>query len=117
MSGANSNTAEGRKVDHEALLKTLGGEGRELASSCEWLAYLRFVAAFRRYSFQQRARSQRRARTLRMPPGTAPGSSWAASSAKGRPCDQDSRLLHEEDRQDRPGDAPASDGESLWVSR
>src|SRR6478672_9153808 len=51
MNRKNSNTAEQRKAEREALLATLGEKVATLASSDEWLAYLRFVAAFRRYSF------------------------------------------------------------------
>jgi N-terminal domain of anti-restriction factor ArdC len=51
MSRTNSKTPEQRKAEREALLATLGEKVAALASSEDWLAYLRFVAAFRRYSF------------------------------------------------------------------
>jgi antirestriction protein ArdC len=44
------NTAEQRHAEREVLLATLGDKVAALASSTEWLAYLRFVAAFRAYS-------------------------------------------------------------------
>ena len=44
-------TPEQRKAEREALLAALSDKVAELTSSSEWLAYLRFVAAFRRYSF------------------------------------------------------------------
>jgi hypothetical protein len=42
--------AEQRQAEREALLTTLGEKVAALGSSTEWLAYLRFVAAFRAYS-------------------------------------------------------------------
>jgi antirestriction protein ArdC len=51
MARKNSKTPEQRKAEREALLATLGEKVAGLASSTEWLAYLRFMAAFRRYSF------------------------------------------------------------------
>ena len=44
-------TPEQRKAEREALLATLGEKVATLASSAEWVAYLRFMAALRRYSF------------------------------------------------------------------
>jgi antirestriction protein ArdC len=51
MARTNSKTAEQRKAEREALLATLAEKVAALSSSAEWLAYLRFMAAFRRYSF------------------------------------------------------------------
>lgn len=51
MSRTNSKTPDQRKAEREALLATLGEKVAMLASSEEWLAYLRFMAAFRRFSF------------------------------------------------------------------
>jgi hypothetical protein len=51
MTRTNSKTPEQRKAEREAVLATLGEKVAALASSTEWIAYLRFVAAFRRYSF------------------------------------------------------------------
>ena len=51
MARTNSKTPEQRKAEREALLATLGEKVATLASSEEWLAYLRFMAAFRNYSF------------------------------------------------------------------
>ena len=51
MSRTNSKTPEQRKAEREALLATLNDKVRALANSDEWVAYLRFIAAFRRYSF------------------------------------------------------------------
>ena len=51
MNRKNTKTAEQRQAEREALLATLGDKVAALASSDEWLAYLRFMAAFRRYSF------------------------------------------------------------------
>ena len=51
MSRKNSKTPDQRKAEREALLATLGEKVVALASSEEWLAYLRFMAAFRRFSF------------------------------------------------------------------
>ena len=47
----NAKTREQRHAEREALLAQLGDKVAALASSDEWLAYLRFVSAFRRYSF------------------------------------------------------------------
>jgi hypothetical protein len=80
MSGANSNTAEWRKVEREALLATLGEKVATPSISTEWIAYLRFVAAFRRYSFNDLMLIAAQCPHASMSPGTAPGSSWA-----GRP--------------------------------
>ncbi len=46
-----SKSPERRKAEREALLATMGEKVAALASSAEWIAYLRFIAAFRRYSF------------------------------------------------------------------
>jgi antirestriction protein ArdC len=51
MTRENSKTPEQRKAEREALLATLGEKVAALASSEEWIAYLRFMAAFRRFSF------------------------------------------------------------------
>jgi hypothetical protein len=51
MARMNSRTPEQRKAEREALLVTLNDKVAALATSGEWLAYLRFLAAFRRYSF------------------------------------------------------------------
>jgi antirestriction protein ArdC len=51
MARTNSKTPEQRKAEREALLATLNDKVAALATSGEWLAYLRFLAAFRRYSF------------------------------------------------------------------
>ena len=40
-----------RATEREALLERLGEKVAALGNSGEWLAYLRFMAAFRRYSF------------------------------------------------------------------
>ena len=50
MTRTHTKTGEQRKAEREALLTTLGEKVATLASSHEWTAYLRFVAAFRRYS-------------------------------------------------------------------
>jgi antirestriction protein ArdC len=50
MTRKNTKTAEQRQADREAILATLGDKVAALAGSDEWLAYLRFVAAFRAYS-------------------------------------------------------------------
>jgi antirestriction protein ArdC len=50
MSRKNTKAAEQRQAEREALLSTLGEKVAALASSDEWLSYLRFVAAFRAYS-------------------------------------------------------------------
>jgi hypothetical protein len=50
MTRANSKPPEQRKAEREALLATLADKVAALASSGEWLAYLRFMVAFRRYS-------------------------------------------------------------------
>jgi N-terminal domain of anti-restriction factor ArdC len=44
-------TPEQRAAKRTALLDALGNKVAALASSSEWMAYLRFVAALRRYSF------------------------------------------------------------------
>ena len=51
MARTNSKTAEQRKAEREALLATLNDKVVALATSEAWVAYLRFVAAFRKYSF------------------------------------------------------------------
>jgi hypothetical protein len=51
MNRTNSKTAEQRKAEREALLATLADKVAALASSDEWVSYLRFVTAFRKYSF------------------------------------------------------------------
>jgi antirestriction protein ArdC len=48
---SNTKSPDQRKAEREALLATLGDKVATLASSEEWLAYLRFMAAFRRFSF------------------------------------------------------------------
>jgi antirestriction protein ArdC len=50
MAYKNTKTAELRHAEREALLATLSDKVTALAVSGEWLAYLRFVAAFRVYS-------------------------------------------------------------------
>jgi antirestriction protein ArdC len=50
MSRENTKTAVQRHAEREDLLSTLGEKVVALASSDEWLSYLRFVAAFRAYS-------------------------------------------------------------------
>jgi antirestriction protein ArdC len=42
---------EQRQAERQALLDSLGEKVATLADSAEWIAYLRFMAAFRRYSF------------------------------------------------------------------
>ena len=42
---------EQRAAEREALLERLGEKVATLGSSAEWVAYLRFMSAFRRYSF------------------------------------------------------------------
>lgn len=44
-------TGEQRAAEREALLERLGEKVATLGSSAEWIAYLRFMSAFRRYSF------------------------------------------------------------------
>lgn len=44
-------TPEQRAAEREALLERLGEKVAALGSSAEWIAYLRFMSAFRRYSF------------------------------------------------------------------
>lgn len=44
-------THEQRAAEREALLERLGEKVATLGSSAEWIAYLRFMSAFRRYSF------------------------------------------------------------------
>ena len=51
MSRTNTKTPEQRKGEREALLATLAEKVAALANSDEWLAYLRFLGSFRRYSF------------------------------------------------------------------
>lgn len=51
MSRTNSKTPDQRKAEREALLATLSEKVAKLSSSEEWLAYLRSMAAFRRFSF------------------------------------------------------------------
>jgi antirestriction protein ArdC len=51
MARTNSKTAEQRKAEREALLATLNDKVVALATSEAWVAHLRFVAAFRKYSF------------------------------------------------------------------
>jgi antirestriction protein ArdC len=51
MTGKYSKTAEQRAAERKALLEMLNEKVAALAASSEWLAYLRFVAAFRRFSF------------------------------------------------------------------
>jgi antirestriction protein ArdC len=51
MTGKNGNTPEQRQAEREALLATLKDKVAGLASSDQWIAYLKFAAAFRRYSF------------------------------------------------------------------
>ncbi len=43
-----------RRAEREALLATLGEKVAALSSSTEWIAYLRFNAAFSRYSTGRR---------------------------------------------------------------
>ncbi|HSS55714.1 MAG TPA: hypothetical protein VLK79_13785 [Gaiellales bacterium] len=50
MTHKNSKTAEQRQVEPEALLATLADKVAALATSGEWIADPRFVAAFTRYS-------------------------------------------------------------------
>ena len=50
MARTNTKTPEQRNAEREALLATLGEKVTALSSSAEWIAYLRFMAAFRRYS-------------------------------------------------------------------
>jgi antirestriction protein ArdC len=47
----NGKSREQRQAEREALLAQLGDKVSALAISAEWLAYLRFVSAFRHYSF------------------------------------------------------------------
>ena len=54
MNRTNTKTPEQRTAEREALLATLGEKVAALASSDEWLTYLRFMATFRRYSFDNR---------------------------------------------------------------
>lgn len=42
---------EQRQAERQALLDSLGEKVATLADSAEWIAYLRFMTAFRRYSF------------------------------------------------------------------
>lgn len=42
---------EQRQAERQALLDSLGEKVATLADSAEWIAYLRFMSAFRRYSF------------------------------------------------------------------
>jgi antirestriction protein ArdC len=51
MTRKNTKTPEQRNAEREALLATLNDKVAALASSDEWVAYLRFMAMFRRYSF------------------------------------------------------------------
>ena len=51
MARKNTKTPEQRNAEREALLATLGEKVAALSSSAGWIAYLRFMAAFRRYSF------------------------------------------------------------------
>ena len=51
MARTNSKTPEQRKAEREALLATLNDKVNALANSDDWVAYLRFIAAFRKYSF------------------------------------------------------------------
>lgn len=44
-------TPEQRQAEREALLERLGEKVAALGSSNEWMTYLRFMSAFRRYSF------------------------------------------------------------------
>ena len=46
MNRKNTKTPEQRKAEREALLATLNDKVAALANSDEWLAYLRFIAAF-----------------------------------------------------------------------
>jgi hypothetical protein len=50
MNRKDSKTAEQRKAEREALLATLNDKVAALANSDDWAAYLRIVAALRRYS-------------------------------------------------------------------
>lgn len=51
MSRKKTKTAEQRQAEREALLATLGEKVATLANSEEWIAYLHWMKAFRRYSF------------------------------------------------------------------
>ena len=51
MTYRSSKTAEQRQAVREALLATLADKIAALASSEKWIGYLRFVAAFWKYSF------------------------------------------------------------------
>jgi antirestriction protein ArdC len=51
MARTNSRRAEQRQAEREALLATLTDKIAALANSDDWVAHLRFVAAFRKYSF------------------------------------------------------------------
>jgi antirestriction protein ArdC len=48
---ATGKTPEQRAAEREALLERLGEKVATLGSSTDWIAYLRFMSAFRRYSF------------------------------------------------------------------
>ncbi len=51
MTYKTTTTPEQRKAEREALLAAMGEKVAALTNSAEWIAYLRFIAAFRRYSF------------------------------------------------------------------
>lgn len=51
MNRKSSKTPEQRKAEREALLATMGEKVAALTDSAEWIAYLTFMTAFRRYSF------------------------------------------------------------------
>jgi hypothetical protein len=51
MTPTNSKTPEQRTAEREALLATLNDKVAALGNSAEWVNYLRFIAAFRKYSF------------------------------------------------------------------
>jgi hypothetical protein len=46
-----SKTPEQHRAEREALLETLNGKITTLSNSAEWIAYLNFTRAFRKYSF------------------------------------------------------------------
>ncbi len=104
MARKNSKTAEQRKAEREALLATLADKVAALASSEEWVAYLGFIAAFRKYSFNNLMLIAAQCPNATHVAGYRKWQQLGPSGPQGRAGDQDPGLLHQEDHPHRPRD-------------
>ena len=97
MARTNTKTPEQRNAEREALLATLGEKVAALSSSAEWIAYLRFTAAFRRYSFNNVLLIAAQCPQATHVAGYRKWQQLGPSRPRRRDGNQDPRLLHQED--------------------